>query len=118
MHGQTLAKLLAANRVASYCIRTEYLALTVFGKSIACWIITISTRVFSGPSRSHYGRPSVYPRSREANTYCHDVVQDSGPPSELSCYLEVADLKVERRNVELQFDSTPLCSSRLTPVRL
>jgi len=31
-------------------------------------------------------------------------------------YLEVADLKVERRDVELQFDSTPLCSSRLTPM--
>jgi len=45
--------------------------------------------------------------SREANAYCSmsSRAQDRLPV--YARYLEVADLKVERRNVELQFDSTP-----------
>jgi len=67
------------------------------------------------PSRSHYGCPSVCLRSCEANTYFSMSSRTQDCLLSYGRYLEVADLKVERCNVELQFDSTP-CSNRLTNV--
>jgi len=100
-----IGKLLAANRVASYSIRTEYLAGIFFGKHHRPDCIT--NRLLAGELRSRQGFPQVLLLtlnlimavpvclcSREANAYCSMSSRTQDRLPIYTRYIEVADLKV------------------------